>query len=376
MDSDNAVAPNILHVVNGEFYAGAERVQDLLALHLPEYGYNVVFGTLKTGVFPAERRSQNAFLAPVRMTSRFDRTIAARLTALAREQQCVALHAHTPRSLRAAAAAAQLSGLPLVYHVHSATTRDTDQPLRNAINALAERLNRSRIARAIAVSQYTAEYARQIGLAVDQVTIVHNGVDRVPLLTAPAQGAYTVGSVALFRPKKGLEILLTAFSQLVQRINPAPSLLLVGAFESGDYQRQMQQLAKRLNIADCIEWYGYSPDVMTQLQRMDTFVLPSLYGEGLPMVVLEAMAVGLPIVVTAAGGAAEAIEHDRDGLVVAPNDASALAAALVGLRQDPTRAARLGRAARQSQRTSFSAQAMAAGVARCYDQLLNVPRNP
>jgi hypothetical protein len=114
----------ILHVINGEHYSGAERVQDLLAASLPEMGFEVGFACVKAGRFPEARRYREARLYELPMRSRFDRDCGRRLAQLVRDENYALIHAHTPRSLMVGGQAARLTGVPLVYHVHSPAGRD------------------------------------------------------------------------------------------------------------------------------------------------------------------------------------------------------------------------------------------------------------
>src|SRR5437660_11751100 len=87
----------VLHVVNGEHFAGAERVQDLLALKLPEFGVETAFVCLKPDRFPAARRSSTA-LYKLAMRGRFDLRPAWQLARLIREEGFALVHTHTPRA--------------------------------------------------------------------------------------------------------------------------------------------------------------------------------------------------------------------------------------------------------------------------------------
>ena len=119
-----------------------------------------------------------------------------------------------------------------------------------------------------------------------------------------------------------------------------------------------------------VSWVGLTRDVTAELRKMDLFVLPSLFGEGLPMVVLEAMTAGVPVVATRVAGIPEAIRHGQDGVLANPGDAEDLAQAMADLiagRYDwlALRASALARHA-----DGFSDRAMAAGVAAVYRELL------
>ncbi|MEN0109559.1 MAG: glycosyltransferase, partial [Planctomycetota bacterium] len=167
----------VLHLVNGEHYSGAERVQDLLALALPNVGYRVGFASLKPGRFGDHRRSIDASLYEVAMRGRWDAVGAAwRVREIIRDGGYRLLHAHTPRSLAVAAVAARLTGLPLVYHVHSPASRDSTRRVVNWVNDRLERLCTGRIDRMITVSPTLAAHVRARGAPADRLHCVLNGV--------------------------------------------------------------------------------------------------------------------------------------------------------------------------------------------------------
>ena len=113
----------MLHVINGEHYSGAERVQDLLALQLPEFGFSADFACLKPGRFAACRQSREAVVVDLPMRRRVDLGPALRLARLVREGDYRILHSHTPRAALVGRVAAALAGVPLVHHLHSPTAR-------------------------------------------------------------------------------------------------------------------------------------------------------------------------------------------------------------------------------------------------------------
>ena len=102
----------MLHLINGEHYSGAERVQDLLALRLPEFGFEAAFACLKPGRFAECRRSQETPLWDVSMRSRFDLGIARRIARLVRQGDYRLIHSHTPRAALVGRIAAGLAGVP------------------------------------------------------------------------------------------------------------------------------------------------------------------------------------------------------------------------------------------------------------------------
>jgi glycosyltransferase involved in cell wall biosynthesis len=361
----------VLHLINGEFYAGAERVQDLLALQLPPLGFAVSFACLKEGIFGARRRAQEAPLYPMPMQSRFDLALCMRLAQLARAGDFRLLHTHTPRSALIGRAVSVLTGLPMVHHVHSPAELDTEHGWRNVRNGLVEKLSLRGAKRLIAVSGSLEERLRQRGFAAGRICQIANGVpiaERSRRSHQPGQ-ELTVGMIALYRPRKGVEVLLEAM-QRVRAAGVPIRLHAVGPFETPEYQRAVLELAGKLGLEQFITWVGFTSDVAAEFARMQLFALPSLYGEGMPMVVLEAMAAGLPIVSTRVEGIPQVVRHGVDGLLVEAGNADELADALQRFARGEVSAALMGDSGWHRQRENFSDVSMAAGVAAVYRQVL------
>jgi glycosyltransferase involved in cell wall biosynthesis len=305
------------------------------------------------------------------MRARFDIRPAWQLARLVREENYSLIHTHTPRAALIGGIAARLAGVPLVHHVHSPTGRDSTRRFQDGINARIERYSIAHAAAVIAVSQSLGQYAAAQGVAPAKIHVVPNGVPVLgPLAPRSApRDAWTIGSVALFRPRKGLEVLLDSLAAL-RAAGHNVRLRAVGDFETAAYRGQIDAQVARLEIAPFIEWTGFTQDVPSELARLDLFVLPSLFGEGLPMVVLEAMAAGVPVVGTRVEGVPEAIRDGFDGVLARPNDPVDLARAIAEFVQgDVDWSAIRGRAhARQAER--FSAGSMARGVAEVYREVL------
>lgn len=370
---DDTVA--VLHVVNGEHYSGAERVQDLLALSLPDFGYRVGFTSLKPGLFGDYRQSIGSPLHEIEMRGRWDLAAARRVARVAQEGEYKLLHAHAPRSLMIATLAAKLTGLPLVYHVHSPTSRDSTRWLTNRLNDRLERVCASSCAQLITVSPTLTDHMRLRGVPADRLQCVLNGV---PGLTDDQPGSrlrrqpiepLVIGMVALFRPRKGTEVLLDALAALRARDHEV-RLEAIGPFETPEYEAELHARVKKLGLCESVHWAGFTDDVQGALAKVDTLALPSLFGEGLPMVVLEAMAGGLPVVATRCEGTTEAILHRETGMLVEPGCAAQLTDALEELLTGAIDYPEMSQAARDRHADRFSDKAMAKQVAAVYDRVL------
>jgi glycosyltransferase involved in cell wall biosynthesis len=360
----------VLHLINGEHFAGAERVQDLLALNLGRFGYSVAFACLKPGRFPGLRQSRSSELFELRGGGRFGLGAARAARRLILDTGACLVHSHSPRA-GLAALLANRGGVPWVHHVHSPAARDTTRRWRDRLVARVERVVLRKANAVIAVSNAIGRYAIEQGVPPGRLDAIPNGVPALgplPQRQVPG-GVWTLGCVALFRPRKGLEVLLDALG-IVRARSAAVRLLAVGRFETAEYEARIKSHCTRLGLDDHVTWRGFTIDVNRELAQMDLFVLPSLFGEGLPMVLLEAMAAGVPTVATRVEGIPEAIRDSVDGLLVAPNDAldlaQAIGAYLVG--QVDWQAVRANAHARHVER--FSDHCMAGAVAAVYDRLL------
>jgi glycosyltransferase involved in cell wall biosynthesis len=147
-------------------------------------------------------------------------------------------------------------------------------------------------------------------------------------------------------------------------------LRAVGSYETPDYEIQIRHLADRLGLNGAIDWRGFSSDVNAELERMDLFVLPSLFGEGLPMVVLEAMAADVPVIATRVEGVPEAVRDGLDGLIAAPGDADDLARVIGQIIDGEADWQALRASAHRRQAEHFSDRSMADGVADVYRRVL------
>jgi len=265
----------VLHLVNGEFYAGAERVQDLLALKLPALGFDVEFASLKDGAFSSKRMSQNVPLTPITMASRFDFRAVSKLTVLLRSGSFDLLHTHTPRAALIGCLAAAQNAIPIVHHVHSPADKDTEHPWRNWRNSIIEQFSLRKVRKLMPVSSSLVAGLRSKGFEPELIKLVPNGVpirprNRLPYVPA---SQLIIATVALFRPRKGIEVLLEALAML-NSSGLDVMLRAIGTFEASDYQRSVLQLTDSLGISEKVHWKGFTSEVAAGLPATQHYVLP------------------------------------------------------------------------------------------------------
>lgn len=364
----------VLHLVNGEHFSGAERVQSHLGRCLPTFGVTADFVSVKPGMFAEMLDAKNGEWGVgyrAEMANRFDLRVVRKIQQLAKANQYELVHAHTPRTAMIAAIACQFAKIPWVYHVHSPASRDSNRSLTNHLNAAIEKFSLRNCQHLITVSESLRLDCIRRGADQERVTVVHNGVPgvRPPRESTPTVGSrWTLGMIALQRPRKGLEIALQAVAALKSKFDLL--LRIIGPFETDHYESEIFALIDELQIRDNIERVGFTDDVPAELSKLDAMVLPSLFGEGLPMVVLEAMAAAVPVIATRVEGTPEAVTDGVEGLLAEPRDSESFAekiAELVSGKHDWTT---MSEAAYERHARDFSDTAMAGNTAKVYAKAL------
>lgn len=364
----------VLHLVNGEHFSGAERVQSHLGRCLPELSVRADFACVKPGKFADLVREQGGKWGQcfdAKMKNRIDLRAAWKVRHLVRQTGYHLMHAHTPRTAMVASIASRLTGVPWIYHVHSPAARDSPNVLTNYVNAGVEKLSLRGCSHLITVSESLRLDCIRRGSKEEDVSVVHNGVPAIcpsRSSTPVIGGRWVIGMVALMRPRKGLEVVLEAIAKLRERHDVV--LRIIGPFESKEYETAIDDQIARLQISDLIQRVGFTQDVPAELAKLDAMVLPSLFGEGLPMVVLEAMAAGLPVVATRVEGTPEAVTDGVEGLLADPRDAESLAEKIEELVSGVHDWTKMSQAAFQRHAKDFSDLAMARGTANVYRKVL------
>lgn len=242
-------------------------------------------------------------------------------------------------------------------------------------------LKRDELSRAEAVTAVTGAIAetlaRDYGIEPGRVRIVPNGADppevereaevarrwRERFLPTPLKPLWVVAG--RLEEQKGHDVLFDALARLVAK---GVDFTLAVAGE-GSRRSWLEQQALSRGLAPRVQFVGQLDDVAGLLAAADAVLLPSRW-EGLPLVLLEAMARGRPIVASAVGGVPDAIEDGVHGTLVPPGDAEALAAALEQLHRSADRAWRHGRAAAQRVRERYTWRAVVDEFEAVYDDVL------
>jgi glycosyltransferase involved in cell wall biosynthesis len=311
-----------------------------------------------------------------------DLTALAQILRLIRREQPAIVHTHTSKAGFIGRLAAVIARVPAVIHQpHGHVFYGYYSARRTAVFTALERQAARWTDRIITLTDRgaTEHLARGIGRAAQYVA-VPSGVPTAELrAAAPARreararlrldpDAFVVVGLGRLVPIKGFDLLVRALPAVVTQL-PAARLVLVG---DGAERPRLDALARSLGVTARLEMTGELFDVTTHLAAADVLAVPSR-NEGMGRVIVEAMALGIPVVATAVGGIPDVVTDGESGRLVPPEDAEALAAALVELGRDEALRDKLGEAA-QARAESFSSAVAREKLLAVYADLVRAKR--
>jgi glycosyltransferase involved in cell wall biosynthesis len=363
----------ILMLIKGLGVGGAERLLEAALPHLDRSRFDYQIAYLlpwKAALVPAFEAAR----VPVHnLGMRFpvDPRPLQRLVALLRREQIDVVHAHLPVAGICGRIAARLAGVRyVVYTEHNVPDRYAF-PTR-VLNQRTYRMNTLVVAVSDEVRRAVEGYAN----GRPAIVTVQNAVDADALAAMPverdavrrefgfASDAPVVATVGNMTPKKGHTYLLAAAAQVLTQY-PAARFLLVGL---GPLAEALKAEAGRHGLEGRFVFTGFRPDAVRLVAAADVFVLSSLH-EGLPIALLEAMALGKPSVVTRVGGVPEATD-ETSSVLVPSQDAGALADGIGRLLASPDLRGRMGAAARAKSQARYGVPQMVRTIEQLYSGLL------
>lgn len=293
------------------------------------------------------------------------------LVLLLRRVRPAVVHLHTPMAGLVGRLAAAWVGVPCVlYTVHGFYFHEGQRPWLRWVHIGVERALAPLTSGMLFVSGEDARAAHRLGITAGRPSkVVPNGIDAArfdPSLRATSHGAIrrelglaadaqlVVFTGRLTREKGVLD--LAAAMALLVSTHPRAHVVYVGDALPSDRDPAMADLRALTHeqpLAGRVHLVGFRDDVARWLAAADVYCLPS-WREGLPVALLEAMAMGLPVVTTDVRGCREVAVANRTALIVAPRDPAGLARAIAALLDDPIRAARMGHAGRERVVQSFA----------------------
>lgn len=356
----------ILHIDTERTWRGGEQQIAYLVAGLAARGHRSVLAAPPDSEIRRRFDGSGHEVIPVEMRGELDlRGVVALIETIRRLRPDV-VHMHTAHAHTLGLAAARLAG-----RARRVVSRRVDFPIGRASALVKYRFG---VDRYIAITEAVAGVLREAGVAAGRITVVPSGIDPVRLEGADrARGrralgvddAMTiVGTVAHFAWHKGLVHLVRAWREVASsRFDTV--LVLVG---HGEDEGMLRAAAHATGAAASIRFAGFRTDVPDCLAAMDCFVLPSVL-EGLGTSLLDALALGVPVVASRTGGIPEVVTHEETGLLVAPRDEPALARAILRILDDRALAVRTARAGRARVLGRFTADTMVEGTLAAYEAI-------
>lgn len=362
----------IAHVLSSYAVGGQERMALELVRGQRRFGHELVSVSLATapdGPLAQEFSASGARVYSIAKRSGVDPALPFRLARMFLREGVELVHTHNPQALIYGAPAARMAGAAVVHTKHGANPASVRRRwLRRAAGALTDAY--------VAVSPTTAAVARQLrDCAPKKLSVIENGVDVrrfVPDEVARhaireelgiPEAARVVGSVGRIAAEKNYPLLIRAMEPL---LDETTRLVIVG---DGAELSELRTRCARLPGGAFVHLTGARDDVPALLAAFDVFALSSRT-EGLPLVVPEAMAVGLPVVATSVGGIPDVIAHEQSGCLVASGDEQALRYWLERLCRDRSKAAEMGWTARATALGRYSSESMVARYLSLYEKVL------
>lgn len=310
----------ILQVAGSSRLGGVESYLLRLAPHLKAAGHRVLFVTRQGTPLACEAKALG-FETHEWFRGGKNPVTVFKLVSLMRREKVDVVHTHIFSANSLGALAAKWVGIPSVARVPATES--------------AEHYRRSTYV--YAVSRNVARHLEEQGFPPEKLRVFYNGVDwrhfgMLPTRAAARKAlglpmdAFVVCCAASLTPRKGQRFLLEAVADLGNQIH----VLLCG---EGKEETKLRQQTAELGLDERVQFLGFQSDVRLALAASDIFCLPSLH-EGLPNVVLEALAAGLPTIATNIAGTPEIIENGINGFLVPAGEAEAIGVAIENLQTD------------------------------------------
>jgi glycosyltransferase involved in cell wall biosynthesis len=371
--------PTVLWLIKGLGAGGAERLlsDSIPYLDRRTFNYEVAYMLPWKRDFVPDFERAGIPAHCLNSTKRVDPGVFLRLRRLLRERHVTLLHSHLPSTGITARFASRMTGVRArIYTEHNVL--GVYHPAIRFLDRLTYRMDDI----TIAVSEEVANTARgwrllrpgrlnviENGVAMSGIKVPDDGAPR-PLMASlgvPA-GNFIIGNIAHLRPAKGHNFLLDAV-KLIAASHPAVTCVIVGREKTPGVQAELERYATSLGIRDHVVFTGFREDARELAAETDAFVLSSLF-EGLPIALLESMALRKPVVVTAVGGVPEVVTDGVHGFLVPPKDPAALAGGVLRLIADPSLRRRMGEAGAEKVLEDHSTKRMVRQIEQLYHEVL------
>lgn len=388
MKTSDTSKSNILYLDSGSGIGGGQRSLLLLLSLINKDRFTPFVGCLGDSPLAAEVVKTEASIVPLSLPAAHNKTdkvkrftlrdllddlrqlqVVLQLHRAVKRHAIDLIHANSLSVAMLGGIVARLNRIPILMHKRYATSY-------GILDRLCERL----LHRVILVSEAT----RWDFAPVAKQTLIYNGVDldafqasskevetlRIELVGDSPDSPILVGVVTRITPEKGIHFLIRAMAELKEKI-PVKLLIVGGPYfqKDVDYMEALKQEVVNLGVEDSVIFTGFLSDTRVVTSLLDIVLVPSIIPEACPRTIIEAMAVGKPVIATPLGGSKE-LATSETGILVPPEDTSAIADAVATLTADRERLQAMGEAARNRAVQLFSSEKNIALTEAVYTELL------
>lgn len=380
--------PGIIHIITRLDAGGSAENTLQTVAHLHE-GLNVKLisgSAIDPGSRIAEFFSKNSIaylrVADLRRSINLIRDIKAffRIYAVLKSEKPEIVHTHTSKAGILGRWAAKMAGVPHIVHTpHGHVFYGYFNKFLSGIFVLLERLTATITERIIPLTEVgRQEHIRYRIGSPDKFVPIYSGIDLETIQGQPcdrqkikdelglAAGSFVVGMVSRLEPVKGIGFFIRAVPEIIQKF-PSLTVVIVG---DGSQRHGLERLVSELGLEGRVRFMGARSAAVTLIPVFDLFIQPSLM-EGMGKSLLEAQALGVPVVATTVGGIPEVVENGKTGLLVPPKDPDALAQAVISLLSDNGRRSAMSGHCREWVTERFSQAAMIKKLEELYGSLLS-----
>lgn len=367
----------VMHIRDSSGFYGAERVILGLANNLDQgmIDFHLLCmnrGDRKGDSLVAAARRIGIKVSVVRVNGRLDLKAIREIRKLILRRKISIIHTHDFKSDLYGLLATLGTNVKKVATAHGSTR---DSFVKRLYLLLTENITYRFFDRVVAVSEDIEDKLVGLGIKPPKVVVVQNGLDYsllrevIPdsdLCIPDCTGKKVFGIIGRIFPDKGHRFFIDAFRRIKEN-HEAVAALIVG---EGPSLHEVELLTQSLGLDDCIHYLGFSKDINSIYEILDYLVIPSLT-EGLPNVLLEAMAAGVPVLATRVGDIPLLVKQSRTGLVVPPGDVNSLFKAMNLMLLRPDFCREMAGNAKKLVEEKFSARDMALKTQKLYQNVLN-----
>jgi len=359
---------NILYIDSNEFIGGGQvSLKELIRL-LDRKNFNPIAVLPEKSLLACELKKLNITIELLNLPSfkAFNVLSIFHLIRIIKKNKIDLIHANTSRAMLYAIISTKFCHRPTIWHVRVA---DRDNPLYDFM------LYKS-ADRVITVSHAVKNRFGRFNQ--NKTTVIYNGVD-IDIFTQKNKSGqfrkesglsdsdFLIGVIGRISPEKGLEYLIQAIPEM-SAIIPSLKVVVVGAGEP-DYVSRIKTLSNELRLDKDIIFTGFRPDIPAIINDIDLICLPSTT-EGFNRTIMEAMAVGKPVIATEVGGNKEIIKSGTTGILIPPSNSKAISEAVINLYNNKDALQKIASSARNNVEQFFNIRKTVMETENLYRQVL------